>query len=560
MAKWIGLLIWGWCCVGMAVCPAWTADRAQKEVMALKQQIARWDEAYWKQGASEVNDDIYDQLNTRLKVWQRCFFASEAELKDAALPALRGNLRHPVAHTGVKKLPDFQAVQAWLKGKSDVWIQPKIDGVAVTLLYRNGKLEQVISRGDGLHGEDWTANAKQIPAIPQVTRGELANSVLQGEIFQLRQNHRQKEMGGVNSRGSVAGVMMRKSAAASLNTLSLFVWAWPDGPGKLQQRLKTLHAAGFPYVAGYTLPVTGAQHIASLREQWFTGPLPFVTDGVILRTSQEPVGRAWIPGQGHWVAAWKYPPVSQLAEVESISFAYGRTGKISVVANLDPVKLDDKQVRRVNIGSVKRWQELDLVAGDHIQLSLAGNGIPRFDRVVWRTTLRETPELPAARLTTLTCFYATKDCGAQFLARIVWAGKMLGLQGIGEASWRVMHQTHHFDHIFSWLALTENQLRFTPGFSAARARQLWHQFAFARQQPFRRWLQALSLPLSQTATKHLTADRWQSLLTMSETEWQILPTVGTEKARQLIRWLHDPQITTLVSWLADQGLAAFKLQ
>lgn len=560
MTKWIGLLIWVWSCAGMAVCPPWSATRAQNEVAALKQQIAHWNDAYWRQGASEVNDDIYDQLNSRLKVWLRCFSPSEEEQIDDAIPALRGNLTHPVAHTGVKKLPDLHAVRTWLKGKSDVWIQPKVDGVAVSLLYRNGKLEQVISRGDGWRGEDWTANAKHITAIPQVIHGDLANSVLQGELFLLRQNHRQKEMGGVNARASVAGMMMRKSAAASLNTLSLFVWAWPDGPATLQQRLKMLHAAGFPYVAGYTLPVTDAQHIASLREQWFTGPLPFVTDGVILRTSQEPVGRAWIPGQGHWVAAWKYPPVSQLAEVESVSFAYGRTGKVSVVANLTPVKLDDKQVRRVNIGSVRRWRELDLVAGDQIQLSLAGNGIPRLDTVVWRTSLREVPEPSEARLTTLTCIYATKDCGPQFLARVVWAGKMLGLQGMGEASWRVMHQTHHFDHIFSWLALTETQLQLTPGFSAARARQLWHQFAMTRQQPFRRWLQALSLPLSQTATDHLAIDRWQSLLATSETGWQTLPTVGAEKARQLIRWLHDPQITSLVSWLADQGLPAFSPQ
>lgn len=63
---------------------------------------------------------------------------------------------HPVAHTGLEKVRDRHAVENWLRSRGDIWIQPKVDGVAVTLIYRNGVLHQAISRGDGVNGQDWT--------------------------------------------------------------------------------------------------------------------------------------------------------------------------------------------------------------------------------------------------------------------------------------------------------------------------------------------------------------------------------------------------------------------
>ncbi len=129
-------------------------------------------------GRSGVSDDVYDQLTLRLAQWRQCFPGATPE--DDDLPPPTGDARHPVAHTGVRKLADEDSVARWMKNKSDLWIQPKVDGVAVTLVYRQGRLVQAISRGDGLRGEAWTARARQIPALAKVMTGELADSVLQG--------------------------------------------------------------------------------------------------------------------------------------------------------------------------------------------------------------------------------------------------------------------------------------------------------------------------------------------------------------------------------------------
>lgn len=550
----IGAVVWSVC--SNAACPVWAPARAEQEIAQLEKQIAQWNEDYWLQGASAVSDDVYDNLNAQLANWRRCF--GQETVHDA--PAVAGGtVRHPIAHTGVDKLRNKDALRKWMAGKAALWAQPKVDGVAVTLLYRHGKLERVISRGNGLAGEDWTENARRIPALPQTVTGALANSVLQGELFLKRDGHIQKQMGGMNARAKVAGAMMRRGGSDVLSDIAVFVWSWPDGPQALAHRLQLLTQAGFDWVERYSVPVSNINEVAVLRERWFTTALPFVTDGVVVRSAQEPQGKQWLPGQGVWVAAWKYPPVEQVAEVKNVRFTVGRTGKIAVVAHLEPVQLDDKRVQRVNVGSVRRWQELDIAPGDRVVVSLAGQGIPRIDDVVWRGQVRVKPQPPAPVFTPLTCFYASPECQEQFLARLTWLSskQALDIEGLGEAGWRILHQAHRFEHLFSWLALTETQLQETAGITPARGRQLWHRFELARERPFVRWVYALGLPLTTSAIQAAGDTHWQQMQDRGDQAWQRLPGIGARKARQIMTFIQEPVVKTLVAWLGEHGIAGF---
>jgi DNA ligase (NAD+) len=538
-----------------AVCPAWSDARAIQEIDRLQRQIDEWNDAYWQSGGSGISDDKFDQLSAELQQWRRCF---GNPVEEPALPAMKGEQAHPVAHTGVKKMKDSLAVSQWMQGKTDLWAQPKVDGVAMTLVYRKGALVQAISRGNGRAGEDWTRKALQIPAIPKMLQGRLANSVLQGELFLRQEGHIQQQMGGMNARSKVAGAMLRKADSTLLNELSVFIWAWPDGPALMSERLTLLREAGFSLVADYSKPVKAISEITTLRQHWFTTPLPFATDGVVVRAAKEPESRHWLPGEGNWVIAWKYPPATQIAEVKSIEFSVGRTGKVAVVAYLVPVQLDDKQVRRVNIGSLKRWQERDIAPGDRLNISLAGQGIPRVDDVAWRTTDRTKPLPPEGTFDSLSCYWNTVQCQPQFLARLLWVSQQLHLEGVGESLWQQLNESHHFAHLFSWLTLSEAQLQQTPGFSTDRARQVWHKFDLAKQQPFIQWLQAMGMPLNQKALPSLVGFTWQQLEQMKEEEWQTLPMTGKTKASQLMRWLGDSHVNALAQWLADQGIKGFK--
>ncbi|UGF24822.1 NAD-dependent DNA ligase LigB [Escherichia coli] len=555
MAILIGILCWQssvW-----AVCPAWSPARAQEEISRLQQQIKQWDDDYWKEGKSEVEDGVYDQLSARLTQWQRCF---GSEPRDVMMPPLNGAVMHPVAHTGVRKMVDKNALSLWMRERSDLWVQPKVDGVAVTLVYRDGKLNKAISRGNGLKGEDWTQKVSLISAVPQTVSGPLANSTLQGEIFLQREGHIQQQMGGINARAKVAGLMMRQDDSDTLNSLGVFVWAWPDGPQLMSDRLKELATAGFTLTQTYTRAVKNADEVARVRNEWWKAELPFVTDGVVVRAAKEPESRHWLPGQAEWLVAWKYQPVAQVAEVKAIQFAVGKSGKISVVASLAPVMLDDKKVQRVNIGSVRRWQEWDIAPGDQILVSLAGQGIPRIDDVVWRGAERTKPTPPENRFNSLTCYFASDVCQEQFISRLVWLGtkQVLGLDGIGEAGWRALHQTHRFEHIFSWLLLTPEQLQNTPGIAKSKSAQLWHQFNLARKQPFTRWVMAMGIPLTRAALNASDERSWSQLLFSTEQFWQQLPGTGSGRARQVIEWKENAQIKKLGSWLAAQQITGFE--
>ncbi|HDZ9894653.1 TPA: NAD-dependent DNA ligase LigB [Escherichia coli] len=559
MKVWMAILIsiLCWQSSVWAVCPAWSPARAQEEISRLQQQIKQWDDDYWKEGKSEVEDGVYDQLSARLTQWQRCF---GNETRDVMIPPLNGAVMHPVAHTGVRKMADKNALSLWMRERSDLWVQPKVDGVAVTLVYRDGKLNKAISRGNGLKGEDWTQKVRLISAVPQTVSGPLANSTLQGEIFLKRKGHIQQQMGGINARAKVAGLMMRQGNSDTLNSLAVFVWAWPDGPHLMTDRLKDLATAGFTLTQTYTRAVKNADEVAHVRNEWWKAKLPFVTDGVVVRAAKEPESRHWLPGQAEWLVAWKYQPVAQVAEVKAIQFAVGKSGKISVVASLVPVMLDDKKVQRVNIGSVRRWQEWDIAPGNQILVSLAGQGIPRIDDVVWRGAERTKPTPPENRFNSLTCYFASDVCQEQFISRLVWLGskQVLGLDGIGEAGWRALHQTHRFEHIFSWLLLTPEQLQNTPGIAKSKSAQLWHQFNLARQQPFTRWVMAMGIPLTRAALNASDERSWSQLLFSTEQFWQQLPGTGSGRARQVIEWKENAQIKKLGSWLAAQQITGFE--
>ena len=132
-----------------ADCPDWSPARTLDEITALQKQIDIWDDNYHRHGRSLVADELYDQSRARLTEWRKCL---DLDLAPEPLRTAGGKVNHPIAHTGLEKVRDSHAVENWLRSREDIWIQPKVDGVAVTLIYRNGVLHQAFSRGDGVKG------------------------------------------------------------------------------------------------------------------------------------------------------------------------------------------------------------------------------------------------------------------------------------------------------------------------------------------------------------------------------------------------------------------------
>ncbi len=542
----------------MADCPSWQGNHASVAIANLQRQLRQMDEAYFNRAVSLVSDVEYDRLQARLQQWERCF---QFPIRSPSIGAsVAGGVEHPVPHTGVTKLPDRAAVAAWMKGQNHLWIQPKIDGVAVTLVYQRGKLVRLISRGDGLHGQNLTALGLNIPAIPKKVKGPLENSVLQGELFWRQKGHIQQKMGGLNARNKVAGVLHRKVSETQYPEIGLFIWAWPDGPKTMTERLKLLAVSGFRDSQRWSYLVSGIDEVQKWRQHWFSSPLPFVTDGVVIHQEKQPPGRFWRPSQGSWRAAWKYPAPQRISEVREIVFTRGRTGKVAVVLQLEPAVLGDKRVQRVNVGSLKRWQEMDIAPHDLVMISLAGQGIPRLDKVAWRDPQRDKPQPPQSQGRT-DCLFYSDLCRQQFLAHLTWASgrDVLDIPGINFASWQLLHLRWQFRHLFSWLSLTLNDLQHTQGLNARKAQQIWMRFQQARRLPFKRWLLALGIPVPREALRLLPDENWIQVAARDESAWRALPGIGHERARQLQAFVRQPEVQALVRELEQLQIPGFIL-
>ena len=541
-----------------ASCPDWSPAQAQQELQALHQRLDGWNHAYRVSGQSPVDDAIYDQAMQRLDQWLRCFPAQAppvlAHLADAG-----GRTTAAVAQTGLAKLPDAAALEAWMgeRAEHDLWVQPKADGVAVTLLYLDGQLRQVTSRGDGLHGSDWMASARMIASIPKHLAHAPARVVLQGELYWRLPGHVQVDDGGANARSSVAGALARDTLdAETAAQIGLFVWDWPDGPADMPSRLVGLGAMGLADSVAYTQPVGSMDQVKHWRERWYRHAMPFAADGTVVRQGHRPDATTWQALPPSWAVAWKYPAASALAEVRGVEFTIGRSGRITPVLQLEPVQLDDHQVQRVSVGSLKRWQALDIRPGDQVEVALAGLTIPRLQSVAWRSKQRGAVTVPdPAAYTALTCWQVDALCRQQFLARLVWLGGRQGLRldGVGADTWQALIDAGLVHQLLDWMSLTQAQLASVDGIGEVRAAALAQTFAAARERPFARWLQALGVPARVPAEP----SSWASLSTREASEWKVLDGIGAGRAHQLVEFFASAEVRAQAARLHATGVQGF---
>ncbi|MGQ7246554.1 NAD-dependent DNA ligase LigB [Halomonas sp. V046] len=547
----------------LAECPDWPGEQAEQELSRLSERLGAWNLAYRRDGSSPVSDDVYDQAQARLAALRTCFPRVALE-PNVALPSPTGEVRsHPYPQTGLAKLAGRDEVAAWLARHPGAWVQPKVDGVAVSLVYQEGELGAVISRGDGHSGQDWIRHGRVIDAIParlsdawrDLSRDD--RLVLQGELYLRSEGHVQRDDGSAGARSQVAGWLARDELGEELGRrLGLFVWGWPDGPDALPERLAGLTRLGFDESARFSVAVDDLSEVSRWRERWYASPLPFATDGVVLRQGHRPGGDTWLAEPPDWAAAWKYPPREALAEVRAIEFRIGRTGRITPMARLEPVRIDDRTLRYVSLGSLQRWRRLDLAPGDEVVIRLAGSVIPRLDAVAWRAVRRAAVTAPdPERYHPLSCWHPTQGCREQFLARLDWLGgdRALALDGIGPGTWAALVEAGLVDDVLAWRSLVRRQLREVPGIGEQAAEDLARRLAGAEKRGFRRWLVALGAP----PLPDVLPATWAEIARRSVDDWRSVDGIGEVRARAWRDFATHPEVVTLVARLGAAGVEGF---
>ncbi len=461
------------------VCPDWPRERLAQERQTLAEHIARWDSAYHDQGESLIDDELYDQAVARLANWQACLGEVPQHRPLTRVTRSAGTLDHPVAQTGLNKADD-DGVRRFMSRRDDLWIQPKIDGVAITLRYEEGVLVEAVSRGDGERGQNWTARVQQLPAVPNTLPTPLS-AVFQGELYWILNGHIQSQNPASGARGAVAGAMAQASPSRQTRErIGLFIWDWPEGPTEMHARLGQLTALGFD-TAAYTHPINAQHDAANWRDTWFNGPLPFATDGVVLKQSERPGVQRWTSTPPEWAVAWKYPAQQALAQVRGVEFRVGRTGRVTPLLWLYPVTLEGRRISRVSLGALERWEAWDVRPGDHVAITLAGLTIPQVTEVVWQTQERVALGVPSPeRYHLLSCFTLTTDCDAQLLARLSFLSDQLNMQGVGEGTWQALMEAGVVTELLGWLAATPAQLQRAHGVGSVRSAALVAQFQAAQ--------------------------------------------------------------------------------
>jgi DNA ligase (NAD+) len=377
--------------------------KVESRVRKLREAIERHNRLYYVEDAPEITDAEYDALFRELQALE----AEHPELRSADSPTQRvgsaplaefGEVQHRTPMLSIANAFDEEEVRAFDRRVCqavgaevvEYATEPKLDGLAVSLVYRDGAFVQGATRGDGTTGEDVTANLRTVRSIP--LRIKANDLEVRGEVLMYRRdfdalNQRQREAGQkeyVNPRNAAAGAVRQlDSRITAARPLRFFAYAIADAAHvdwKTQaQALDRLEALGFPVCKERDL-VQGAPgllkyygRIGRLRDK-----LPYAIDGVVYKVNrldwQERLG--FVSRAPRFALAHKFPAEEQTTEVLGIEVQVGRTGALTPVAKLKPVFVGGVTVTNATLHNEAELRRKDVRVGDTVVVRRAGDVIP----------------------------------------------------------------------------------------------------------------------------------------------------------------------------------------
>jgi DNA ligase (NAD+) len=408
---------------------------AQVRMIALRGEITHHDQLYYRRAQPEIGDFEYDRLKRELADLEREFPEAAASPSEGAPTAQIGDdrtegfarVKHRQAMTTLDntydegELREFHARLAKALGTAELayLVEPKIDGVAVSLTYEKGKLTRAVTRGDGEEGDDVTVNVRTLRGLPDQLRApvdlSLPDSIeIRGEIYLRdeefrRINQLQEETGETlyaNSRNLAAGTLKQLDRnlvrSRRLEIVLYGLGACAPEPATLGMDSQTafqerLRAWGLPVVEkfwsvlGIDAVVAAIHELDTLRRKFV-----YATDGAVVKldafAKQRVVGFRGTDAQGRaqearklsprWACAYKFAPDRAETRVKAITIQVGRTGALTPVAELEPVVLAGTTVKRATLHNADEITRKDVRVGDSVLVEKAGEIIPAVVQVL----------------------------------------------------------------------------------------------------------------------------------------------------------------------------------
>ncbi len=375
--------------------------------------LNRWAKAYYTDDAPLVPDVEYDKLYRELEDIERAnpnIIAEDSpthRIGGAAVTAFESvEHRVPLMSMGDifndEELRDFDRRMAdFIGAKVEYCAEPKLDGLAVSLIYENGVLVRAATRGDGKVGENITQNARTIKSIPLRLSGEHIPQYLdvRGEVFMPRSgfekwNERARNTGGkvfANPRNAAAGSLRQLdpqiTALRPLTFNAYYVGECVglDLPNKQYDRLQAIKALGLPVNPNIKV-VYGASGLDAFYKDILSrrSDLDYDIDGVVLKVNsldiQEDMG--FTAKTPRWAIAYKFPPEEAMTRLLDVDFQVGRTGAVTPVARLAPVYVGGATISNATLHNEDEIRRLGIKIGDMVIVRRAGDVIPQVSGVV----------------------------------------------------------------------------------------------------------------------------------------------------------------------------------
>jgi DNA ligase (NAD+) len=582
------------------------AEPVEKKVARLREELNRHIYLYHSKDDPEISDEQYDKLFAELQALE----AQHPELVSGDSPTQRvgappsegfAPVEHAVPMLSLANARTSEDLLAWEKRvrgrleKADVdpgqitWVtEPKIDGLAISLTYENGRFVQGATRGDGRVGEDVTRNIETIEELPKQIEGAPPLIEVRGEVYLpipafAELNRRRAEAGlpaFANPRNSAAGSIRQIDPAAAAER-PLAVWSYGIGVTDgfefetHSEEVAWLKKHGFQTNPD-TATHSGIEAVLERCQWWLDrrDELDFEIDGVVIKVDRLSLWRELgVAGrEPRWSIAWKFPPTTATTRLKGIEWNVGRTGHLVPWAMLEPVRVGGVTVSTATLHNEEDLERKDVRAGDEVVVQRAGDVIPQ----VVSALPQKRPEgavrpVPPTRCPACgTAIVKPEDsvfsicpnrtgCPGQIFQHIkhfVSRGAM-DIEGLGEKQVSRFLEEALIADVADIYSLKQEQLEQLERMGTISSSNLIKEIDRSREVPFPRVLFALGLPGVGAVTAEALAGEFGDIEALRAADPERIEQtegVGPIMARQIAESLAEERTWRIVERLRDQGL------
>ena len=571
-------------------------EQARQRVQELRTVIEKNNRLYYDQDAPELEDFEYDALTRELKELE----AAYPELITPASPTQHvggtpsgrfAKVTHTVKMESLLDAFSYDELRDFDRRVQEAGIEPeyvveiKIDGLSCSLEYENGELVRASTRGDGVVGEDVTANVRAIKKIPKHLKDAPAFLEVRGEVYMPHEAFQhlcaEQELQGTapfkNPRNAAAGSLRQKDPKITGSRgLSIFVFNVQQIRGKEL----TTHAESLDYLKSLGLPVSPRYHIVHNMEDAIAeieqigqnrSKLDFDMDGAVIKVNR--FAQRDLMGSTNkfprWAIAFKYPPEVKETTLRSIEVAVGRTGVLTPTACFDPIFLAGTTVARATLHNEDFIHQFGLRIGDTIQVRKAGDIIPEVIGVTHHAEDADSYEMPTVcpscgapvvhleDESALRCI--NPECPAQALRNLIHFASRdaMDIDGLGTAVATQLVEKGLVHSVADLYALTQEQLLTLDKFKEKSADNLYKAIERSKENNLDKLLFGFGIRNIGDKAAALLAEHFGTLEAIREASVEAISEIdgfGGVMAQSIVEFFAKDGTADVVRRLADAGV------